>query len=125
MADSCQHLRITGDNPYESSAFAKRTDHDEASEDEAMTAEKTRLPSSCSPTRSIHFSRRKVLRKNRLAKRMLFLYTKAERKASKYPSPHGYGDGLFERTCRRCDRAMRHQEAAEKAYAAWKSVASQ
>ena len=60
----------------------------------------------------------------RKAERAALLYTKAERKANKYPAPHGYGDGWSECTCSRCDRALKFEVAAEDAFAAWKSAAA-
>ena len=59
----------------------------------------------------------------RKAERAALLYTTAERKAIKYPAPHGYGDGWSECTCPRCDRALKLEVAAERSFAAWKSAA--
>ena len=68
---------------------------------------------------------RQVLRKEKLgrtAKRAAVLLEKAERKAFKYPVPHGYGDGFSECACKRCVRGATYEEAAEKALTAWEKA---
>ena len=67
----------------------------------------------------------KTARRNRLklmAKRAELLYKKAQRKASKHLTPHGYGNGYYECPCPRCERAIRLEVEAEDAFAAWKSA---
>ena len=63
-----------------------------------------------------------------IIEKLAVLYAKAVlagHTARKYPAPHGYGDGFSECMCSRCDRAMRLDEAAEEAWAEWKSAATQ
>jgi hypothetical protein len=55
----------------------------------------------------------------RKAERAALIYAKALRRMEKHPAPHGYGDGYYECGCPRCNRAMRLETSAEKAYAAW------
>ena len=57
------------------------------------------------------------------AERAALLYMKAERKAVRHPAPQGYGNGYSECVCARCTRAMLLEEAAARAYAAWRQVA--
>ena len=71
---------------------------------------------------------RQVLRKEKLgrtAKRAAVLLEKVERKAFKYPVPHGYGDGFSECACKRCVRGASYEEAAEKALTAWEEAVRQ